>query len=235
MGNVPLQKAAGKYTLEVYFGHSENEMKRLFSKPAAPARGQWTGKLPAGAGYLRAVLRQGEDMFFGPPIPVATGRILVAPDSLEQLPLAKDGQVRGWVSVPPVPVSLEKGGPSGEGKFVRLDGDRQTEMELVAERVPIDPKKNYLLGCWVRYGQNAGNARVGVRVYDAAGKEIDRYSAYGNFQGDRWNYAVQRFGRGRNSTSLSERAAWIEPYLEFSGRCDLQDLFVVEAGANEEE
>ena len=127
-----------------------------------------------------------------------------------------------------VTATLEKGGPSGDGKFLRLEGDRQNEMELSAERIPVDPKKSYLLGCWFRYQQNMGNVRVGWRITDANGKEINNYSGNGNFQGDRWNYAVQRFGRGNNSSSFTDNAAFIEPYVTFSGRCDLQGMFVTE-------
>lgn len=108
-------------------------------------------------------------------------------------------------------------------------------MELIAERVPIHPKKNYLFGCWFRYPQNAGNARVGWRIFDANGKEINRFSASGNFVADRWNYAVQRFGNGRNSSSFSDNAAFLEPFVEFTGRCDLQGMFFTEVGQETEE
>jgi len=169
-------------------------------------------------------------------VPVAMGTMLMGPESLETLPQAKSGVAKGWANVPPASMSLEKGGPSGDGKYLRIDGDRQNEMELVADRVKIDPKKNYLLGCWIRYRQNVGNARLGWRVYDVNGKEINRYSASGNFQGDRWNFAVQRLGRGgRNTYSLGDNAAWIEPYVEFSGRCDLQGMFITETNPQGEE
>jgi tetratricopeptide (TPR) repeat protein len=236
MNDMPLRKASGKYTLEVYYGDNESRMKRVFSKPSVPARGAWTGKLPGSQGFVRAVLRQGEEVLIGPVVPVATGKTLIGPESLDALPEAKNGVAAGWATVPPVPITSEKGGPSGDGKYVRIDGDRQNEMEMVAERVKVDPKKNYLLGCWIRYPQNGGNSRLGWRVYDVNGKEINRYSANGNFQGDRWNFAVQRFGRGsRNSYSLGDNAAWIEPYVEFSGRCDLQGMFVTETDPLEED
>ncbi len=228
MSEAPLDKVSGKYTIEVYFGAGENTMKRLFSKPAAAARGSWSGKLPASQGYLRAVLRQGETMQIGPAVSVASGKSLLAPESLEQILVAKGGVARGWAGVPPAPATLEKGGPSGDGKYLRLEGDRQTELELIAERVPINPKKNYLSGCWFRFQQNAGNARVGWRIFDATGREINRISANGNFPGDRWNCAVQRFGNGRDSSSFSADAAFIEPCVEFTGRCDLQGMFLTE-------
>lgn len=235
MNETPLSRLSGKYTLEVYFGADENTMKRLFTKPAAAARGSWTGKLPAAQGFLRAVLRQGETMQIGPAVSVASGKALLASDMLEQVPLAKGGVAKGWAGVPAAPAALEKGGPANEGKFLRLDGDRQNEMELVAERIPIDPKKNYLFGCWFRFPQNAGNARVGWRIFDANGKEINRFSANGNSAGDRWNYAVQRFGNGRNSSGFSDNAAFLEPFVEFTGRCDLQGMFFTEVGRVTEE
>jgi tetratricopeptide (TPR) repeat protein len=228
MSDQPLRKASGKYAVEVFFGESESSMKRLFAKSAAPARGEWTGKLPGSRGYLRAVLRQGENMILGPTVFVASGKLLQPPDSLEQVTVARGGAGKGWSSVPATPAALEKGGPSGSGKYLRIEGDRQNEMELVAERIPIDPKKNYVVGCWFRYQQNAGNTRVGWRIYDAAGKEINNYSGNGNFQGDRWNYATQRFGRGNHFSGLGDKAAFLEPYVEFSGRCDLQGMFVTE-------
>lgn len=236
MSETPLRKASGRYALEVFFGENEGRMKRIFSKSSIPARGEWTGKLPSQEGYVRAVLRQGEDMVIGPVVPVAMGTMLMGPESLETLPQAKSGVAKGWANVPPASMSLENGGPSGDGKYLRIDGDRQNEMELAADRVKIDPKKNYLLGCWIRYRQNVGNARLGWRVYDVNGKEINRYSASGNFQGDRWNFAVQRLGRGgRNTYSLGDNAAWIEPYVEFSGRCDLQGMFITETNPQGEE
>ncbi len=228
MNEAPLTKLAGKYSLEVYFGVDEERMKRLFAKPAAAARGTWSGTLPSTQGYLRAVLRQGDEMLIGPAVSVATGKSLLPLDALEQVPLASGGVARGWAGVPAVPATLEKGGPSNETRFLRLDGDRQYEMELIAERVPIDPKKNYHFGCWFRYPQNAGNARIGWRVFDANGKELNRFSANGNFAGNRWNYAVQRFGSGRNSSSFSDNTAFIEPFVTFTGRCDLQGMFLTE-------
>ena len=236
MAQEPLRKISGKYTLEVYFGVSQNAMKRLFSKSAVPARGSWSGKLPAGQGYLRAFLRQGEDVLMGPSVAAASGVSLLAPESLDEILKAKDGSAKGWAGIPPVPVSQEKGGPAGEGKFLRLDGDVQSQMELTAERIAIDPKKTYLAGCWFRYGQNDGNARFAWRMYDAEGKELGQYSPNGNFNGDRWNYAVQRFGSGRrNSVEIPKNAAWLEPYLEFNGRCDLQGIFVTEVAIPDKE
>jgi hypothetical protein len=131
--------------------------------------------------------------------------------------------------------TLEEGGPL-DAKFVRMDGDPQNQMELVAERIPIDPRKNYLVGGWFRYSQNTGNARIGWRVCDANGKDLGNYFGSGNFEGDQWNYAVMRFGRGSNFSGLSESAAWLEPYAEFKGRCDLQGMFVTEvpSAADEE-
>jgi len=231
MAQEPLRKVSGKYTLEVYFGENETSMKRLFSKPAVAARGSWSGKLPAGQGYLRAMLRQGEDVLIGPVVSAAAGNSLLSQDSLNEVLTAKDGTAKGWAGVPPVPVSLEKGGPAGEGKYLRLDGDQGNQMELTGERIAIDPKKNYLAGGWFRYQQNNGSARLAWRIYDAGGKELGQYSPNGNFNGDRWNYGVQRFGQGRNSIDLPKTAAWLEPYVEFSGRCDLQGIFVTEVDA----
>jgi len=227
MAQEPLRKISGRYTLDVYFGENQNAMKRLFTKSAVPARGSWSGKLPAGQGYLRAFLRLGEDVLMGPAVAAASGVSLLAPESLDEILKAKDGSAKGWSGIPPVPVSQEKGGPAGEGKFLRLDGDQQSQMELTAERIAIDPKKTYLAGCWFRYGQNAGSARFAWRIIDAAGKELGQYSANGTFNGDRWNYAVQRFGsEQRNAVDIPKDAAWLEPYLEFNGRCDLQGIFV---------
>lgn len=231
MGDQPLRKASGKYTIEVFFGESENAMKRLFSKSSAPARGEWTGRLPGPRGFLRAVLRQGDVMILGPSVFAANGQLLQSPDSLEQVTTSRGGLAKGWTSVPPTAMTLEKGGPVGSAKYLRIEGDRQNEMELVGERIPLDPQKSYVVGCWFRYPQNAGNSRVGWRIYDAAGKEINNYSGNGNFQGDRWNYATQRFGRGNNFSGLGDKAAFLEPYVEFTGRCDLQGMFVTEIAA----
>ncbi len=228
MAQEPLRKLSGKYNLEVYFGENEASMKRLMSKPAVAARGSWSGKLPADQGYLRAILRQGDDVLLGPMVSAAAGTPLLAGDSLGAILTAKDGTAKGWTGIPPVPVSLEKGGPAGEGNFLRLDGDQGNQMELTAERIPLDPTKNYLAGGWFRYQQNYGSARMAWRIYDADGKELGQYSPNGNFRGDRWNYAVQRFGQGRNSIDLPKTAAWLEPYVEFSGRCNLQGIFVTE-------
>lgn len=235
MAQEPLRKASGKYTLEVYFGENESAMKRIFSKSAVASRGTWTGKLPSARGYLRAFLRQGEEVFVGPSVPAAGGTALLGPESLGEIMSAKNGQAKGWASVPPVPISQEKGGPGGAGAFLRFDGDQGNQMELIAERIAVDPKKNYLAGCWFRYPQNDGSTRIGWRVYDAKGKEINSYSANGNFQGDRWNYGVQMLGPGRNSSGLPDKAAWIEPYVEFNGRCDLQGVFITEVGGETED
>ena len=235
MTDLPLSKVSGVYTLELYFGETESAMKRVFSKPAAPARGVWTGTLPSNQGFVRAVLRKGEEMRIGPAIAVTSGKMLQAPEGLLELLKARFGAAKGWIAVPPVVATLEEGGPLG-AKFVRIDGDPQNQMELVAERIPIDPRKNYLVGGWFHYSQNTGNARIGWRVCDANGKDLGNYFGSGNFQGDQWNYAVMRFGRGRNFSGLSESAAWLEPYAEFKGRCDLQGMFVTEvpSAADEE-
>ena len=116
------------------------------------------------------------------------------------------------------------GGAAGEGKYLRLDGDQGNQMELTGERIAIDPKKNYPAGGWFRSQQNNGSARRAWRINDARGKEPGRYSPTGNFNGDRWNYGVQRFGPGRNSVDLPKTAAWLEPQGEFSGRCRLEGI-----------
>lgn len=227
MSDTPLGKLAGAYTLDVYFGEDETSMRRLFSKANVPARGSWSGKLPQNRGYLRAVLRKGEEMRFGPSMSVASGKVLFPADSLREVPQAKGGTAKGWTNVPPVPISLEKGGPTGND-FVRLEGDRQNETELIGERVPVTKDRNYQVGCWFRFRDNQGGARVGWRVYDGKGRELNNYSGNGNFRGDRWNYAVQNFGRGDNSYGLQDEAAFIEPYVSFNGRVDVQDMFVTE-------
>ncbi len=227
MNSTPLRKVPGKYTLEVYFGPSENEMKRLFSKTSVPARGEWKGQLPASRGFLKAVLRNGDEMSMGPIVPVAKGTVLLAPENLEQLPHAKNGVAKGWSNVPPVRITLEKGGPVPGGTYARLEGDRQNEMELSAERVRVDPAKNYLLGVWIRYPEG-DYTRVGWRFYDANGTEIGHGSAGGIFAAQRWNYVRQRFGRGSGAYSLTSNVAWIEPFIEFGGQADLLGLFVLE-------
>lgn len=220
-----LGKLSGVYTLDVYYGASRDSMKRIFSKPAIAARGSWSGTLPAGNGFIRGVLRKGEEMQLGPAVAAAAGTQLISAGALAEVPKSKNGTAPGWSAIPPLANSWEKGGPTGEG-FLRIEGDRQEQGDLVAERIPIDPKKNYVVGCWFRYVQNNSSARVGWRVYDAKGKEVSNYSADGNFQGDRWNLGIARLGR--NSSSLPSSAAWLEPYAEFNGRCDLQGMFVTE-------
>jgi tetratricopeptide (TPR) repeat protein len=224
----PLRKVSGKYSLDIYFGRNQNSMKRLFSKAGVAARGTWSGKLPEGQGYLRAFLRKGEEVLMGPSVPAAGGVSLLAAQSLDEIVAAKNGVAKGWASIPPVPIVQLKGGPAAEGKFIRFDGDQQNRMELIAERIAIDPKKNYLAGCWFRYPQNEGSVSVGWRIYDKNGKELTSSSASGNFQGDRWNYGVCLFGKGSNSSGLPDKAAWLEPYLEFNGQVDIQGIFVTE-------
>ncbi len=223
-----LAKLSGAYTLDVYYGTSRDTMKRIFSKPAIAARGSWSGTLPAGNGFIRGVLRKGEDMQLGPAVAAAVGIPLLSASALAEVPKSKNGTAPGWTGIPPLAYAWEKGGPTGEG-FLRIEGDRQEQEELVADRIPINPKKNYAVGCWFRYFQNYSSSRVGWRVYDAKGNKVSEYSADGNFQGDRWNLGIARLGR--NSSSLPSNAAWLEPYIQFGGRCDLQGMFVTEVAA----
>jgi len=212
----------------VYFGETESTMKRLFVKSAVTARGSWSGKLPEPRGFLRAVLRKDGEVWMGAVLPVATGTPLLAETCLEELVTARSGSSKSWLSIPPVQVSEHKGGPVGEGKFLRLDGDMQGQMELVGERIAVDPNKTYLTGGWFRYGENQGSARLGWRIYDDSGKEIGSHSGRGNFRGERWNFGFQAFGRGPGASRLPKEAAWLEVYVEFHGPCDLQGLFVME-------
>lgn len=228
MAGEPLKKLSGKYTLEVFFGESESTMKRLFVKSAVPARGVWSGPLPKPAGFLRATLTKGESVWMGPVFPVANGVSLLAGDCLEELVTARGSSSKSWLSIPPVTVTEHKGGPVSGGKFVRLGGDMNGQMELVGKRIAVDPGKNYLLGGWFRYADNQGSARLGWRVYDAGGRELNSFSGRGNFRGDRWNQVLQTLGTGPGASRLPKEAAWLEPYVEFHGRCDLQGLFVIE-------
>lgn len=227
MNEQALGSLGGSYTLEVYFGEDETSMRRLFSKTGAPARGSWTGRLPGDRGYLRAVLRKGEEMNFGPVVFVAAGNLLFSPENLKQVPGVRGGTAGNWALIPAAPASFEKGGPTGHG-YLRLEGDRQNEMELIGGRVPVKSSKNYQMGGWFRYRENEGNARLGWRFFDAKGKELQNSSAGGNFRGDRWNYAVQNFGQGDNFSGIPDDAAWLELYITGTGRVDLQDVFVLE-------
>jgi tetratricopeptide (TPR) repeat protein len=229
MGSQPLRKLDGRYTVDLFFGPGESAMTRLATKAAAPARGSWEGKLPAGRGVVRAVLRKGDQMAFGPAVPVVSGRILASPAALAEIPRAADGKAPGWSAPPTAAATLGKGGPGGVGMFVHLSGERNVESELVGERVAIDPKKTYQIFAWFRYPQKGNRAQVGWRLLDARGAEVSRYSANGNFYADRWNLAVQGFGRGPNSYSLSDKVAFLEPYLEVRGECDFQGFTIVES------
>ncbi len=227
----PLTRLSGKYTLEVYFGEDENSMKRLFTKSNADARGSWTGKLPASRGFLRALIRRGDDVRFGPAVPVASGTALLASADLEAVANAQNGSAKGWSSIPLAQAKFVKGGPLGTG-YLHLAGFHNTSSELIAERVKIDPQKNYLLGGWFRYGQNE-SSRIGWRLYNDAGDQVGEYGGSGNFRYGRWNLATESIGRGDHS-EINNQATWLEPYVAFEGDCDVQGLSVIEIPPSED-
>ena len=66
----PLPKVDGRFTIELLFGEDAGDMRTLARLPQAQARGVWRGVLPAPAGFVRAVLWDGDRAVFADPLPV---------------------------------------------------------------------------------------------------------------------------------------------------------------------
>jgi tetratricopeptide (TPR) repeat protein len=226
----------GRYELELFHGPTPSAMRKLATLPAAKARGSWTSPAPLAAGYVLAVAREKSSVLFSSAAYVATGPNLLTnpqfrpdPEARPKQPGANRPTVPGWPGLGADAFVVRRGGPRPGGEYVSVQSLQRSGRETItAQRIPIEPGKEYLFAGWLRYPSNSGSARFMGRFYDKDGKPLDQvYMDAGD--GDRWAHAqrwlVRSRGAGGNEQAIPEKAVELELMIEASSGCDVDGLY----------
>jgi hypothetical protein len=229
LNGTPLPQFEGKLGLELLFSEDGESMESLASLPAVGARGAWQGRLPASAGFVRAVITDADGVRFGSLLPVFSGVNL----------LAAAGEPHRFWGFPSDSAKVVPGGPAVNGNYVAWEYDepieRRADATLVGRKIALKPGHDYFLGGWVRaaWRANLEHVNLGWRTYDRAGKLLAEESLRVVPSGKRfWHFQGQRLRRpaGDGATAqLPAEAVWIEPIVK-QGRTDfdLAGLSLVE-------
>jgi hypothetical protein len=121
ISGTPLPPFEGKVAVELLFSEDGESMQSLATLLAVGARGAWQGRLPASAGFVRAVMTDAGGVYFGSLLPVFTGRNL----------LRQDGEPREFWGFPADFAKVIAGGPAIQGSHVA--GEYRVPAEVGAD------------------------------------------------------------------------------------------------------
>jgi hypothetical protein len=225
IGGGPLQSLEKRFTVELFFGEDAESMQPLARLPEAGARGVWQGRLPAAAGFIRAVFSEGDGVLFGEAFAVWAVRNLL-----------REGDAgKPAASLPTGEAQVVKGGPAIEGEYVSVRPTEpisgSTRSLAVGPRVKVQPGCDYVLAGWLRVIGNR-SARLGWRALDRDGKSVGNglLSLYAS--GERfWTRATMRLSWPRNDAEgdrVPPGTAFLEPVVEGDSAFDLAGLSLVE-------
>ena len=226
----------GRYDLEIFHGPTPSSMQKLATLPAAKARGSWTSPAPLAAGYVLAVAREKTSVLFSAPAYLISGQNLLANPQLRpdaEPPSAQAGAKRrpaipGWPALGAEAVVMHGGGPRPGGEYASIQPFNRSGRETVsAQRIPLDPGKDYLLNGWLRCAENS-SAQLTGRFYDKDGNQLQQIStAYG--EGDRWHqsqhWLVRSRGNSQSEQLIPANAVEFELIIQPNSGCDLDDLY----------
>jgi tetratricopeptide (TPR) repeat protein len=229
LSGTPLPQFEGKVAIELLFSEDGESMLSLATLAAVGARGIWQGRLPAPAGFVRAVMTEAGGVYFGSSLPVFAGRNL----------LRRDGEPREFWGFPADFAKVVQGGPALQGSHVAWKYQAPAEVgadtTLVGRRIELRAGCDYFLSGWVRAAPRGSlkHASLGWRTYDRAGQRLGEEfiraypdgKRFWHFQGQR----LQRPGEGREGAQLPANAVWLEPVIQDGrGGFDLAGLSLVE-------
>ncbi len=226
----------GRYELELFHGPTPSSLQKLATLPAAKARGSWTSPAPLAAGYVLAVAREKSSVLFSSAAYLATGPNLLAnaqlhPD-LEARPKqagANRPAVPGWSGLRADSFVVRSGGPRPGGEYVSLQSlNRSGRETIAAQRIPLEPGKDYLFTGWLRYPENSGSAQLLGRFYDKDGKPLEQLNTNSS-EGGRWTlsqrWLVRSRGTGGIEQVIPKTAVEIELIIQTNSDCDVDALY----------
>ena len=229
LSGTPLPQFEGKLGVELLFSEDGASMLPLATLPASGARGSWEGRLPAPAGFVRAVITDATGVYLGSSLPVFAGRNL----------LRRDGEPGEFWGFPADVAKVLQNGPAAQGSYVRWDYQAPPELgadtTLVGRKIELRPDCDYFLSGWVRAAPRGSqkHANLGWRTYDRAGQRLGEGVIDANPSGIRfWHFQCLRLRRPGNdgeSAQLAANAVWLEPIVQDGrGGFDLAGLSLIE-------
>ena len=226
----------GRYELAIFHGPTPSAMQKLATLPAAKARGTWTSPKPLAAGYVLAEAREKSTVLFSSPSYVATGPNLLTNAQLRPDSDARPKQaganrpaVPGWPGLGADAFVVHRGGPRPGGDYVALQPlNRSGRETIAAQRIPLEPGKDYLFMGWLRYSANAGSAQLLGRFYDKDGNQLDQIYTNSD-EADRWcqsqRWLVRSRGAGGSEQTIPAKAVEIELMIQANSGCDVDGLY----------
>ena len=218
----------GWLVVELFVGEDAESMQPVARIANGGSRGVWQGHLPMENGFARVVVSQGDRVLFGEAFQICAGRNLVGgADAGSFSPSLTGGDVK-----------KVKGGPAIEGEFLSFHPFNSTgsnsNVAALAQRVPIKPGRDYLLGGWLRI-TGTRYARLGWRCVDREGKSVATGQFSTSNAGERfWTRCQQRLSWPRNDAEgqrIPANAAFIEPTIQGDGGFDVAGLYIIELPA----
>lgn len=230
------KKLDGKYRLRLSVGEDPNNMTRLVSLDAADARGEWKGKLPVGEGYLRAVLDDGQNVFYGDPIPLIPAVNLIDNPTFQTAEGGRD--LPGWKVPSSVTLKRLESGPGKTGGSLELNTGTQQETTVLGPIQPLHEGDVLVLSGWLWSDPyNGERVQLGLRCYDQEGKQCGEFWARQDnaFAGRKWTWIWQQYvykgEKAKGAFDLPEFAVSVQPVIRIRGGCRLMDFSLGRSGS----
>jgi len=214
-------RLSGKYSVSLLVGEDENAMSRLVKMDKAPAQGTWKGKLPGTRGYVRTVLDNGKQIFFGDPVPlVPVENLLTNPNFTLQ---ADKRELPGWKLPGSLNVKKVDDGPSKDGSSLAITTGTHSDVRLLGEPIEVEDGAEYVMSGWIYVDTDSNErAQFGLRCLNDEGKQVGEYWARQDrtYMGRKWTWLWQSFYTDKRSLSgaqrLPDKATKIQPVIKIN-------------------